>query len=73
MKVLFCIRSNYTKNTAGDSVQLQTTAKYLSNFGVDVVINTGVKDYSEYDIIHLFNLTRISETYEYYKIAKLLK
>jgi glycosyltransferase involved in cell wall biosynthesis len=74
MKVLFCIRPNYLKNIAGDSVQLLTITKYLRSKGVDIYINNGkIKDYSEYDIIHLFNLTRITETYEYYKIAKKCK
>lgn len=71
MKVLFCIHPSGTKINAGDWVQMRTAAEYLKKSGVDVFINDGeIKDYSEYDIIHLFNLTRISETYEYYKIAK---
>jgi glycosyltransferase involved in cell wall biosynthesis len=71
MKVLFCIRPNYLKNIAGDTVQLITMARYLCSRGVKVDINDGnIKDYSKYDIIHLFNLTRINETYGYYKTAK---
>ena len=47
------------------------TAEYLQRRGFLVDINNGnSKDYSEYDIIHLFNLTRISETYEYFQLAK---
>jgi glycosyltransferase involved in cell wall biosynthesis len=71
MRVLFCIRSNYLKSIAGDSIQLLTMAKFLRDKGIKIDINTGeIKDYSSYDIIHLFNLTRVSETYKYYKIAK---
>ena len=71
MRILLCTRNNYIKNIAGDSVQLLKTAGYLRNRGLDVEINSGnITDYSKYDIIHLFNLTRISETYHYFKLAK---
>lgn len=71
MRVLFCIRANYLKSIGGDSIQLLTMAKFLRDKGIKIDINTGeIKDYSSYDIIHLFNLTRVSETYEYYKMAK---
>jgi hypothetical protein len=70
MRVLFCIRKDYLKNFAGDIAQLNTMASFLKRKGISVNINCGlVTDYSSYDLIHLFNLTRISETYEYYKIA----
>lgn len=71
MKVLFCIRSDYYRDFAGDSMQVLKTAEYLKKKGVTVEINNGhITDYSSYDLIHLFNLTRIGETYKYYKIAK---
>lgn len=71
MKVLFCTRPNYLSNLGGDTVQLLNSVKFLRSLGVDVTINSGeIKDYSTYDIIHLFNLTRISETYEYFKTAR---
>jgi glycosyltransferase involved in cell wall biosynthesis len=71
MKVLFCIRPDFKSKIAGDSVQMMTIFKYLSMMGVEVYINDGsIIDYYDYDIIHLFNLTRISETYRYLKIAK---
>lgn len=71
MRVLFCIRGDCFKNFAGDSMQLVKTAQYLREKKVKVDINTGlIQDYSPYDIIHLFNLTRVEETYKYYKKAK---
>ncbi|MEY8000393.1 glycosyltransferase [Clostridium sp. Mt-5] len=71
MKALFCIRRDCFSNFAGDSMQLMKTAKYLREKKVKVDINTGsIYDYSRYDIIHLFNLTRVEETYKYYKRAK---
>lgn len=74
MKVLLCIRNDYYRNFAGDSMQILKTAQYLRKMGVDADINNGsITDYSDYDIVHLFNLTRIGETYSYYKKAKSLK
>lgn len=71
MKILLCIRNDYYRNFAGDSMQLIKTAQYLTKMGLEVDINDGrIVDYSTYDIIHLFNLTRIGEAYNYYKIAK---
>lgn len=71
MKVLMCIRSDYYRNFGGDTVQLLKTAEQLKKLGVDVEINSGfITDFSSYDIIHLFNLTRMGETYKYYKIAR---
>ena len=32
-----------------------------------------ITDFSSYDIIHLFNLSSMGETYKYYKIAKSYK
>ncbi len=69
-----CIRSDYYRNFGGDTVQMLKAADYLRKFGVDVDINNGfITDYSSYDIIHLFNLVRMGETYKYYKIARYYK
>lgn len=74
MKILFCIRSDYYRNLAGDSIQVLKTAEYLKKMGVTVDINNGhITDYSSYDLIHLFNLTTIGETYKYYRIARSYK
>jgi len=74
MKVLLCTRGDYYRNFAGDSMQVIKLAQYLRKKGVTVDINDGVvNDYSEYDIIHLFNLTRMGETYKYYKLAHKFK
>jgi glycosyltransferase involved in cell wall biosynthesis len=74
MKILLCIRGDYRRNFAGDSVQVLKTAQYLRKMGITVDINNGgITDYSSYDVIHLFNLSRIGETYKYYKIAKSYK
>lgn len=55
-------------------MQFIKTIKYLRKKDVEIDINTGsIKDYSNYDIIHLFNLTRMGETYKYYRIARYYK
>ncbi len=70
MKVLLCIRRNYLKSYAGDSEQILQTAKYMNAIGVQATINHGVEDdFSKYDIIHLFNLTAVLETEEYFERA----
>lgn len=70
MKVLLCIRNDYSRNFGGDCTQLLMTAKYLRKKGNEVDINNGcITDYSNYDIVHLFNLTTIWDTYKYFKIA----
>ncbi|QHI72319.1 glycosyltransferase family protein [Aminipila terrae] len=64
MNVLFQTRKDYKENLAGDSIQMQKTKEYLEKIGIDVDIST--KDYislEKYDIIHIFNLTRIKESY----------
>jgi Glycosyltransferase len=74
MKILFCVRNDYYRNFAGDSMQILKMAEYLRKIGVVVDINDGgITDYSGYDIIHLFNLTYIGEIYKYYKIARFYK
>lgn len=70
MKVLLCTREDYMRNFEGDSKQVLRTYQYLKENGVQVHIDNGhISDYSQYDIIHLFNLTRVGEIYKYYKIA----
>jgi glycosyltransferase involved in cell wall biosynthesis len=74
MKVLLCVRSDYFRNFAGDSMQVIKTAEYLRKLGIEADINSGdITDYSDYDIVHLFNLTTMGETYKYYRIARLYK
>lgn len=70
IKILFCIRSDGLAHPAGDTTLVLRTAEYLRGLGVEVTLNRGErKDYAGYDLIHLFNLTRISETYAYFRLA----
>ncbi|MFT5874300.1 MAG: glycosyltransferase involved in cell wall biosynthesis [Clostridium sp.] len=74
MKVLLCVRQDYYRNFAGDSMKVIKTAEYLRKLGVTVDINDGgIYDYSDYDIVHLFNIDTAGETYRYYKIAHFYK
>ncbi|MGH4119583.1 glycosyltransferase family 4 protein [Clostridium sp.] len=74
MKVLLCVRQDYCRDFAGDSVQVIKTAEYLRKLGLTVDINNGgIYDYAGYDIVHLFNLANTGETYRYYKIANFYK
>lgn len=60
MKVLMVARRTLNSSPGGDTVQINSTAKYLINLGVDVDIYTEGKevDYSMYDIMHFFNIIR---------------
>lgn len=74
MKVLLCVRQDYYRNFAVDSMKVIKTAEYLRKLGVTVDINDGgIYDYSSYDIVHLFNIDTAGETYRYYKIAHYYK
>ncbi|GAA0718345.1 glycosyltransferase [Clostridium malenominatum] len=74
MRVIYCIRNDYLRNFAGDSMQALKSAEHLRKMGVHIDINNGhIEDYSSYDLVHLFNLTRTGETYKYYKIGKYYK
>jgi len=70
MRVLFQIRPEYSKGAAGDSVQMLKTREYLEKLGVKVDISTsqGV-NLKPYDLVHIFNVTRIAESYGFYKNA----
>src|SRR6186997_1543336 len=60
MKVLFLSRATLYSVYGGDTVQIESTAKYLRRLGVDVDIrlcNEQIR-YADYDLIHCFNITR---------------
>lgn len=64
MKILMQIRDNYLTGPGGDTVQLLKTKEFLERLNVNIDISTELEpDLSEYDLVHLFNLTRIQETY----------
>lgn len=71
MKILFQIRPDYLQNPAGDTVQIVATGRALKAQGVDVAISTDPNALlTDFDLVHIFNLTRIKESYMYFLNAQ---
>ncbi|HUS88117.1 MAG TPA: glycosyltransferase [Desulfosporosinus sp.] len=71
MKVLFQTRSDFMKNPAGDTVQMISTGEELKSLGVEVHLSTAPNlDLSTYDLVHIFNITPIKESYFFFLNAK---
>lgn len=71
MKVLMQSRVNLFESPGGDTIQLLKTKEYLEKIGIKVDVSLELDgDLSDYDIIHLFNLTRVQETFIQIKNAK---
>lgn len=71
MKVLIQSRKNFYSLRGGDTVQIEKTKVELEKLGVEVDISLEFKpDLTEYDLVHLTNVTRIQETYIHVKNAK---
>ncbi|HHY83109.1 MAG TPA: glycosyltransferase family 4 protein [Clostridiales bacterium] len=74
MKVLFQIRSGYKDGPAGDSIQMLKTKMYLEKQGVDIVVSSRPDvNMKDFDLIHIFNCTRLPEAYSFYKNAIIQK
>ncbi|MEI6947310.1 glycosyltransferase family 4 protein [Paraflavisolibacter sp. H34] len=61
MKVLMISRATLYSSPGGDTIQIESTAKYLRKLGVEVDIRLAHDvsiDYQAYDLLHLFNLIR---------------
>ena len=64
MKVLMQIRANVFDVPGGDTIQMQKTKVALEELGCEVDLSLELRpDLSKYDLVHLFNLTRVQETY----------
>lgn len=64
MKVLMQIRANVFDVPGGDKIQMQKTKAALEKLGCEVDLSLELRpDLSKYDLVHLFNLTRVQETY----------
>ncbi|OLN32330.1 glycosyltransferase family 4 protein [Desulfosporosinus metallidurans] len=71
MKVLFQARPDFMKNPAGDTVQIVSTGQALKNLGVEVHLSADPNmDLSPYDLVHIFNITRIKESYMFFLNAQ---
>ncbi len=71
MKVLLQIRPDYLKNPAGDTVQMISTGQGLKNLGLEISISTDPNQLlSSFDLVHIFNITRIKESYLFFLNAQ---
>ena len=71
MKVLFQARPDFMKNPAGDTVQMVSTGQALKNLGIEVHLSADPNiDLSPYDFVHIFNITRIKESYMFFLNAQ---
>jgi len=71
MKVLFQARPDFMKNPAGDTVQIVSTGQELKKLGVEVHLSADPNlDLSSYDLVHIFNITRIKESYVFSQCPK---
>ncbi len=64
MKVLFLSRATLYSVFGGDTVQVDATARYLRQLGVEVDIRlcNETIDYGAYDLLHIFNVIRPADT-----------
>lgn len=70
MRVILQNRANFRESLAGDSIQLLKTREYLEKTGIEAVIdNRPNLDLTDFDLVHLFNLIPVAETYQYYRNA----
>jgi len=60
MHVLMISRPTLYSSVGGDTIQIQNTARYLRELGVQVAIRLADEeiDYRPYDLIHFFNIIR---------------
>jgi len=71
MKVLFQARPDFMKNPAGDTVQMVSTGQALKDLGIEVHLSADPNiDLSPYDLVHIFNVTRIKESYMFFLNAQ---
>ena len=64
MKIVMGIRSDYSAVPGGDVVQMEKTRVELGKLGCDVIVRAGeIGDLVDADLVHVFNTTRIDDTY----------
>lgn len=71
MRVLMQNRVDVFTNIGGDTIQMMKTKEALEALGVQVHVSLELEpDVSGYDVVHLFNLVRVHETYHQLQNAK---
>lgn len=72
MRVLFIARATLFRVRGGDTSQMVNTASYLGKLGVkaDIRLCTEVIDYSQYDLLHFFNIIRPADILDHIKRSR---
>jgi len=71
MKVLLRIRSDVQRYPGGDYVHLLRTREILDQLGFECIVSPGLSPIpAGIDVVHLFNTTRIHETYLQFREAR---
>lgn len=67
------VRATFRTSPGGDTVQVESTAKFLRQLGVsvDIKFNDNQIDYSLYDIIHFFNIIRPDDILPHIKKSRI--
>ncbi len=63
LKILLVARSDLFKARGGDSIQIEKLADGLRRLGVCVDVGDAKSDFSAFDLVHVFNLTRYMDSY----------
>jgi glycosyltransferase involved in cell wall biosynthesis len=70
LKVLLQNRSSFRNSVAGDGIQLIKTQDYLRRLQVEADISSNPEaDLANYDLVHLFNLMPVEETFPLFNNA----
>ncbi|MDU1413169.1 MAG: glycosyltransferase [Clostridium sp.] len=71
MRVLLCAKSHYSNLNSCDTDLIFNIYNYLKrqNVQVDICGANEEVDYKKYDIVHLFDIKNIFDTYKHYKLA----
>ncbi len=71
VRVLFPVRSDLQTQSGGDTVQILGSAQVLRERGLDVVVcSDGSAHPAEFDLVHLWHLERVHETYIHFARAQ---
>jgi len=71
MRILLQGRKNLFLKSGGDTIQIIQIKKHLNYIGLDADISLELNsDLKDYDIVHVFNISRIYETYQQFINAK---
>ncbi len=75
MKVLLCARSDYANLSSGDTTIIFKIYSFLKEKGilVDICGANEEVDYNKYDIVHLFDIKNIFDTYKHFKLSNYSK